>query len=180
MTPISWNLVAKALDLYQNLGYKYVEAPWVVSPEATRATIPEGLSACGMQYDGQSKGDLVGSAEQGFAQLMIDGAIGPGRWVAAGPCFRWEAFDTTHQMTFFKVELIEIARKPLLEDMITDASRVLYKLTGHYPEMVKTPEGYDLEVNGVEVGSYGLRSFKDVTWAYGTGLALPRTTNAVR
>lgn len=42
----------------------------------------------------------------------------------------------------------------------------------------------DLEVAGVEVGSYGARAFEDeggstVVWAYGTGLAEPRTSWAV-
>lgn len=47
----------------------------------------------------------------------------------------------------------------------------------------ETPLG-DLEVAGVEVGSYGARAFEDdsgstVVWAYGTGLAEPRSSWAI-
>ena len=41
--------------------------------------------------------------------------------------------------------------------------------------VVATEEGHDLMLNGIEVGSYGHRSIPGIeTWAYGTGLALPR------
>jgi hypothetical protein len=42
-----------------------------------------------------------------------------------------------------------------------------------------TPEGIDLVLNGIEVGSYGVRTVGNRTWTYGTGLALPRFTVAI-
>ncbi len=41
-------------------------------------------------------------------------------------------------------------------------------------EIVATDEGWDLEVNGIEVGSYGFRQSGGRRWACATGLALPR------
>lgn len=42
-----------------------------------------------------------------------------------------------------------------------------------------TPQGIDLLINGVEVGSYGIRTLGGFSWIYGTGVALPRYTQAV-
>ena len=47
-------------------------------------------------------------------------------------------------------------------------------------ERVKTAEGYDLQIGGVEVGSYGVRSHRGFKWAYGTGLAEPRFSTVAR
>ena len=32
----------------------------------------------------------------------------------------------------------------------------------------------DILINGIEYGSYGIRTFKDFYYIYGTGVALPR------
>ncbi len=39
--------------------------------------------------------------------------------------------------------------------------------------------GYDIEINGIEVGSYGIRSCEYLKWIYATGCAEPRLTYAV-
>jgi hypothetical protein len=36
----------------------------------------------------------------------------------------------------------------------------------------------DLEINGIEVGSYSRRSFGGISWTCGTGLAEPRFSMA--
>jgi hypothetical protein len=40
----------------------------------------------------------------------------------------------------------------------------------------------DIVINGIEVGSYGLRvlNLTGFIWIYGTGLALPRMTQAIK
>lgn len=38
---------------------------------------------------------------------------------------------------------------------------------------------YDLEINNIEVGSYGIRQYKNLFWVYGTGLAEPRFSQAI-
>lgn len=184
---ISWGGVSRALEIYQDKGYEYVEAPWVVSDVAILATLPAGLEATRCQ-----QGALVGSAEQSFVQLMLDGKLSPGRYVAATPCFRDENPVTLlHRPYFFKVELIHV-----LFDVDTVAADVLavaqdaldffnrliedtikytpgFKFAGR-AKLVATPDGYDIELNGVELGSYGYRSFAGSVWVYGTGYADPR------
>jgi hypothetical protein len=131
--------------------------------------------------------NLVGSAEQGFIQLMLDGKIQPGSYCSAGPCFRDEpVVDELHRHCFFKLELIKIydaKEVPQLLDawkmayMVRDTHVDLYWLSKKSQErlrVVKTEQGYDLELAGIEVGSYGLRDHAGHRWLYGTGLALPR------
>jgi hypothetical protein len=51
-------------------------------------------------------------------------------------------------------------------------------MLGESPELVPIADTYDIEINGIEVGSYGIRSVDDVQYIYGTGLALPRYSTA--
>lgn len=180
---INYHLVDEALKYYNTLGYRYVEVPWLISDEALRVTLPPDRVGLRTQY-----GALVGSAEQGFIQMMLDNELISGRCVAAGPCFRDEpVVDDLHQLTFFKVELIEVATMPIrdanrrIKDMADEAWVFFTSTWGiaeRHAEIVLTPDGLDIEVNGIEVGSYGYRSYKDFHWIYGTGLALPRLSLA--
>jgi seryl-tRNA synthetase len=181
MKPIRWDMVARAIEMYQDFGYQYVETPWVVSNLAVGPTLPMGKEPCYLSHAQTNQGALVGSAEQGFIELMVQESLPPGRWVSAGPCFRWEKeFDDIHHLTFFKVELIDVSLEPDVDSMLTHAHFVLSELTGRPVVRVATANGFDLEIGGIEVGSYGLRTLAGVSWAYGTGLALPRTTFASR
>jgi hypothetical protein len=118
--------------------------------------------------------------------MMLDGKLQGGFYVTAGPCFRDEPIiDEQHQYAFFKVELIKIynvnevpSELQHIQKLVHDAGQVVYELYGSRANVVKTPEGYDLEVNGIEIGSYGFREYKEHRWVYGTGLALPRTSIA--
>lgn len=183
MSFINYRHVGKAIKKYEKLGYTYIDTPWLVGEEAMRATLPPGKHGFELGHPTLKPGKLVGSAEQGFIQLMLDDAIRPGRYVSAGPCFRdEEVVDRTHQYTFFKVELIEIQSSTGLKltdsdarYMASEVEEVLYELYGPGCRTVKTNDGWDLEVEGVEVGSFGVREYKSHKWVYGTGLALPRT-----
>lgn len=180
---INYRRAAKAIKRYQKLGYTYVDTPWLVSDEAIAATLPPGKHGFELGHPTLKPGKLVGSAEQGFIQLMLDNAIRPGNYVSAGPCFRdEEVVDQTHQYAFFKVELITIQSSTgtRLTDsdaryMASEVEDVLYEMYGFGAHVVKTPDGWDIEVEGVEVGSYGVREYNGHRWVYGTGLALPRT-----
>jgi hypothetical protein len=46
-------------------------------------------------------------------------------------------------------------------------------------ETVDTPVGRDINFNGIEVGSYGIREFEGFKWVYGTGAAEPRLSQAI-
>jgi hypothetical protein len=100
---IDWSLLGRALDFYKALGYKYIEVPWLVRNEVTEVTRHEGAENFGVPA-----GDLVGSAEQSFIQMMMDGQLPPGRYCTISPCFRDEpVLDDLHQKHFMKLELID-------------------------------------------------------------------------
>jgi hypothetical protein len=47
-------------------------------------------------------------------------------------------------------------------------------------KIVTTSDGYDIEYNGVEIGSYGIRKTSFLEWIYGTGLAEPRFSRSLK
>jgi hypothetical protein len=181
---IDYSLISKALEYYKDIGYQYIEAPWIVDYKSISITLPvERLSQT--LFDGY----VIGSAEQSFIYLYKENKLKPGKYVAASPCFRDEAEDEWHSKTFFKVELIIIHDHPSSEyevkSLVSDATVFFDFHSKKYHKnisLIKTNEGYDLNLNGIEVGSYGSRSVKiknkKFYWSYGTGLAEPRFSMA--
>lgn len=171
---IDWQRVARAIAHYTAIGYQYVEAPWIVGEEALAATLPPGRTGLRTQ-----DGPLVGSAEQSFLQLMLDGQLCAGRYVAASPCFRDDEIDELHQRTFFKVELIWVLAAGqsavLVDQTVRDATDFFCQIApaGSLAQL-KVDAGVDIELGGVEIGSYGCRQYRGHRWVYGTGLAEPR------
>jgi hypothetical protein len=167
---IDYTLITRAISHYQGLGYKLVEVPWLVEPETIRLT-----------YQGDSPfrceaGWLVGSAEQGFLQLALEGALELGQpYVSASPCFRTDDVDATHQKSFFKVELF--AYGALMADRFLADAAALYRSLGLDVERLIVGKQIDIMCRGVELGSYGSHLHKSGgAWSYGTGLAEPRTS----
>lgn len=178
--PIRWDFISHAITYYSGLGYRYVEAPWIVTSEAVNVTLPPGRTA----YTTMG-GVLVGSAEQSFIHMALNGMLGEGDYVAATPCFRDDAVDQLHQQTFFKVELISLSPQPLEPSLVASMARMAQDFFTHMPGgdeavIVRTQEGFDIELHGVELGSYGYRSYAGWHWIYGTGLAEPRYSLATR
>jgi hypothetical protein len=120
---------------------------------------------------------LVASAEQSFLYQYLKGFLPPGRFQAITPCFRDERFDVLHGRYFMKNELIitdSVAEEDLL-GMIDVARRFFKKESGYAVDVSKISENtYDMSINGVEVGSYGIRRCEYLEWIYGTGCAEPR------
>jgi hypothetical protein len=202
LTPIDYKMLGDILNNYRDVGYTYVETPWVVPREVSEMTYRGDVLSCQL-------GDLVGSAEQGFLALP---EIKDTKLVSCGPCFRNEpVIDALHQSWFMKVELYQSGDH--LEEMVHDAEQQIWKLVWTYlnridsrrvkeamaggpkwpaPDRIDprdmvahvfkrkvTPDGIDLMLNGIEIGSYGVRTVGKRTWTYGTGLALPRFTVAL-
>lgn len=178
--PIRWGYITRALEYYQARGFKYIEASWMVARDHIDVTLPTGrepiTTNCGV---------LVGSAEQSFIELMMQGELQRGNYMAATPCFRDDPVDRLHQKTFFKVELIYYLGDAFQPDLVkvntplwtatmaVEAQGFFYTL-GPCPKIVTTSEGIDLELGGIEIGSYGVRTHNGLTWVYGTGIAEPR------
>lgn len=187
--PINYLRINAALVYYQSLGYKYVEVPWLVYDFATQATIPNSDLALNVENEGGWHGRLIGSAEQGFVQMLHYGKLGYGRFVAASPCFRDEQNSYTEgykQPHFFKVELIDTESGPAtVERMIGEALR-FNRTQGASKCEVKLDiysDVKDIYFNHIEIGSYGNRSVdiqgKKHSWTYGTGVAEPRFSYAL-
>lgn len=184
---IDYKLIGEAVAFYESIGFTYVEVPWAVSEDAIRATLPHPFPAMELGRDHGDRGlsvmypwtnYLVGSAEQGFLTLDLE----EGAYVGVTPCFRIEdENDILRQDMFMKVELFDNRPKATVAQTLTAAERffrdqlnpVFFRPKSL--QRVETPFGYDLELGGIEIGSYGERSHPDLgRWVYGTGLACPR------
>lgn len=169
--PIDYAKLALGLEYYQSRGYSYIETPWIVSNEATNVTLPLDRVATTTQL-----GPLVGSAEQGFIELMKRGQEIT-KACAITPCFRDEdPYDDLHHAYFMKLELINTnATHKVLQEVIADAEAFLGRFLP--VKVVKTGKDmYDIvdQAHGLELGSYGFRKYKKHSFVYGTGIALPR------
>lgn len=180
---IDYLLVAAVMDFHRTK-YRQVEVPWMVSREAIMATIPADANPPFALSNPEGMYPIA-SAEQGFVQLMLDNKLGPGLYMAASPCFRSDVIDELHKREFFKLELIQITKLDLspytvnyfVDTMVQDA-KGCFESFGSAPIIVETVIGKDLELNGIEIGSYGARTMGEWTWVYGTGIAEPRYTQA--
>ncbi len=176
---IDWQLLAKASEYYTKTGFKQVEVPYAVPKFYSGITKPHNDESFILDK-GMFKHDpyeLVGSAEQGFIfQLLMGDIQSNAKLQAITPCFRVEKYDMYHQPWFMKLELFHFSdRTQDLHDMIDMTRKFFNTNTEKFVEIHPTSHNsYDIEIMGVEIGSYGFRTIEDKTFIYGTGLALPR------
>ena len=174
---IDYRKLAAGLDYYDSRGYHYQEVPWVASRPAVEMTLPPGATITSTAY-----GDLIGSAEQGFIELLLRGRTVL-KACAITPCFRIEdTYDDLHHAYFMKLELINTdVSQDNLHSMIADAQ-------GFFEQHLKTdieqtePDMYDIvdKKKRIELGSYGIRTCNDIDYIYGTGVALPRLDTVLK
>jgi hypothetical protein len=189
---IDWNLLSSALNYYKFVGFSYVEVPWMVPDEHVTVTCDD-VSRWFRTRDGLT---LVGSAEQSFIAMIDAGVLKSGTYVSCTPCFRNEpVVDSLRVRDFMKVELIDVfewntssrrlekSLQATIKCAHTFFSNIVANSLGgsflKHLSLVDTPDGVDIELGGIEIGSYGVRSYKDMKWVYGTGLAEPRFTVAL-
>lgn len=176
---IDYSRIAAAVEEYHSLKYEYIEVPWLVSKASVDVTKPSEA-----RYFETPFGQLVGSGEQSF--IEIRNKLKPyGRYQCVTPCFRDEKVDELHKQFFIKLELITVIAKGqdeqcLLKEMIDDAwCFFLSYVSVDDMEIVDKNDGsFDIEVKGIEIGSYGIRRIEDFVWVYGTGIAEPRFSQA--
>jgi hypothetical protein len=179
MDGVDWSLLSEAVRFYEDRTYRRIELPWFQPVDVVVTTCPD-LDRI-LQVEGF--GALIGSAEQSFIGADLAGKLGKGRFVACTPCFRNEpVLDRTHRVGFMKVELYcnvgDLAAEA--ERMMWLADEFMSLAAGRGLRIEETEQGRDLMLGDVEVGSYGTRAVADVAWAYGTGVAEPRFTTALR
>lgn len=168
-----------AMEFYERYGeFENIEVPWFVSQTADDATKPQNRRSFTTIM-----GNLVGSAEQSFIQMMIDGQLGKGRFQTLTPCFRDDFRGDLHLPTFMKLELIDTNPDTNVLEVV-DFAKSCFENLGLKTDVKKKTNEYDLVIQSkkfgeIEVGSYGKRTFEGFTWVYGTGLAEPRFSRAV-
>jgi hypothetical protein len=193
-TQIDYRLFDIARAHYDRRGYVPIEVPWMVDSKVSLITTPKKEYA----YATKPSQHLVGSAEQGFLQMALNGTLAPeARFQAITPCFRRDVPDESHSRWFMKLELFQWFERPLKDRVkvdldlgyMRDSAWALFKnltdLKKHHLLVCPTTDdiehpAFDINLNGIEIGSYGIRSYKPITWVYGTGLALPRLTYAMK
>lgn len=164
----------KAQHYYVNSGFSLISAPWLCSGDSISST----TNAKAFQVSGKH---LVGSAEQSFIEMGLHKSSG--RYVATTPCFRDDFEDAYHYKYFMKTELMwsgEVGDTELKYVLSLCYNFISTLCSVNDLQIIKTPEGYDIELHGIEVGSYGIREYEGGRWVYGTGLAEPRFSNILR
>lgn len=170
---IDYKRLGNSIDFYEKNGFNRVEVPWTVTKAISEITKPEGKKE--WEIIGKDK-VLVASGEQGFLYLYLKGFLPKGRFQAISPCYREEPFDILHTKYFMKNELIitdEVNDENLMR-MIETCKEFFESELQVKCDVVKTEQGYDIEYDGIELGSYGIRSCDYLEWIFGTGCACPR------
>ena len=190
---IDYSLLGKSREYYYAAGFESIEVPWIVPVEISRITSPGEHNE--FKSDG---GVLVASAEQSFLQLLNDNKLHINtRYQAITPCFRKEPEDELHSQCFMKLELFNyynmVDKTDIFERFIINelnetvniALKFFKDQMSYFSrknlEIITTGNlSYDINYDGVEIGSYGIRSNINYMWVYGTGLALPRFSYVVK
>ena len=180
---IDYDVLHKALKYFSKHGFTQIEVPWRVSKEAINVTFNSNES-----FKSDDK-FLVGSAEQGFLELQLQGKLtSSGQYMSVSPCFRNEKVDYYHQQEFIKLELIYFSNFEISKDDVQFVvfrqfvvSFITKKLNVKPSDIIimqtndkNSLYSEDILINGFEYGSYGVRKFNDIYYIYGTGIALPR------
>lgn len=171
---IDYSLIDRSINFYNSKGFKRIESPWTVTKAVANITKPKEKNE--FEIVGKNK-VLVASGEQSFLYLYLKDFLPLGLYQTVTPCFRDEIFDQTHTKYFIKNELIntQTVNQANLHAMIESCKEFFENELKRTATVVKKDEyNYDIEVNGVEVGSYGIRHCDYLSWIYGTGCPEPR------
>lgn len=175
---IDYGLLNNSIKYYESKGFQRVEAPWTVSEKVDNITKPSDRISFQLKYNDKC---LVASGEQSFLYLYLKNFLPKGQYQTITPCFRYEAFDFLHTKYFMKNELIktDVVNQQELEKIVKIAFGFYQPLFNKEIQIVPTLEGFDLEIDGKELGSYGIRSCEFLDWIYATGCAEPRTSSLI-
>lgn len=173
---ISASLLYSAMTFFKSRGYQFITVPMLVDEDIVKLTLPEGKVA---KYHGNKC--YVGSAEQSIYQLIKDGNDLPAKVLAITPCQRDDEQDHLHQEIFLKIELACTDNSITYHDIANDVL-AFYNTATDKAEIVdfsSFDDTLDININGIEVGSYGQREYNGRSINFGTGLALPRFIQAI-
>lgn len=175
---IDYGLLDNASKYYTTVGFSRIESPWMVTESIDRITKPHGVKSNTVTTKNKT---LVASGEQSFLYLYVKNYLPLGKFQTITPCFRDDPYDFTHRKEFMKLELIDTidVNSHSLDNMIDKSFKFFENYYGdfsHLLSVVKTNDGFDIEIDGIEVGSYGIRECDFLKYIYGTGVAEPRAS----
>ena len=181
---INWYRLLSAITFYNSKGYKYIDLDWTINEKTSEITKP--IDRKDYFVENQV---LVASGEQSFLEMITNGLLKPGKYCGITPCFRDEdVIDDLHQRYFMKVELIDYLKTGSYEERNWSLNKIIGDAKEFYSNFLKVQvseiqdEMFDIEdvKNKIELGSYGTRSYKDINWVFGTGLAEPRLSKVLK
>lgn len=181
---ISLERLMVAASFYQQKGFQPVDVPHVVRREISDLTRPSDRREL---YHVDGKAVYSASAEQGFLELLSNGKLSEGSYQAITPCYRDEPeLDDIHFKVFLKLELAIVGGDAQANaNHMCEVAKKFFRSLGIRPFKVNavnvlSPLQCDLVTGkGLELGSYGVRSGVSKPYAYGTGMAEPRTSYAL-
>lgn len=175
---INYKILHESIEYYEKHKFVRIEVPWTVSEYVSNITKPVDAIAFKLLHNEKC---LVGSAEQSFLYLYLKEFLPSGQFQSVTPCFRSDKFDNTHTKYFMKNELIKT--DVVNEDELMKIVNIALEFFQQYlpeSEIVQTKDGYDIEIHGNELGSYGIRECDFLTWIYGTACAEPRLSTLIK
>lgn len=173
---IDSDLILEAMIYYKSLGYSPASVPMLVDHETTLINLPENRNPLSIDTY-----DYIGSAEQSFYQLISENKLADGKYMALTPCHRDEpTIDDEHFSIFLKLELFSV-RSEYDETILNSLRSNCFKFFKRYSDNICYDESNgDILINGIEVGSYGENYISDKHICYGTGIAEPRFSYAIK
>lgn len=183
--PAALARLAQAAKDWVGEGAIWVDLPWTAPEFFVESTRPEWSQVqMPTQY-----GHLVASGEQSFLWLDDRKELPRGCLIGWTPCFRDEpVFDKWHQFGFMKIEAYQVLQEgehpaSMLSALVDRAAAHFEKWAGRHVHQKFFRDGTaDIELNGHEVGSYGIRKHPSIegrSYLYGTVLAEPRFSTAL-
>jgi len=189
MTTINYRAFFEAQQLYFTYGYQVIDVPWIISDIVHKATVP--FSSTDNRYHDNKlpDGHLVGSAEQGFLELIKQNRLNYGCYQSISPCFRSEdVYDELHCRYFLKLELINyINNKTTNKDSLKNCqigllNHAMIFFSSYFNKsnlkISQTDDENTIDIihipTQIELGSYGIRKIDNDFYICGTGLAEPR------
>ncbi len=177
MSNISASLLYSAMTFFKNSGYHFITVPMLIDEDVIRLTLPPDRLP-----KFHNNKCYVGSAEQSIYQLIKEGKDLPPKVLAITPCQRDEnVLDELHQEIFLKIELACTDNTITYRDIANDVMNFYSQFTdkAKIVDFVDFDNSCDIEIGGIEVGSYGQREYKGRTIHFGTGVALPRLAQSL-
>jgi len=174
---INYSIIAESIEFYELMGFSRIESPWTVSEYVDNLTKPKDIISFQLKHNNKC---LVASGEQSFLYLYLKDFLPKGQFQTVTPCFRFESFDYSHTKYFIKNELIKtdvVNNDELVK--IVEMCLKFYRKFIPDAKVVVTDIGFDIEYNGHELGSYGIRENELLRWIYATGCAEPRLSKII-